>query len=96
MQPYILFPSEIKEKGVGKEVSKKYKEYFINHFGILINVCREGISQKEELPLIEIADIIKILRKYSVVLGDENAEGLEKIFEYYIDIQLIQMINWVL
>lgn len=89
MQPYILFPSEIKEKGVGKEVSKKYKEYFINHFGVLVNVCKEGIFQKEELPLIEIADIIKILRKYSVVLGDENAEGLEKIFENYVDISSV-------
>ena len=89
IQAYILFPSEIKEKGVGKEVSKKYKEYFINHFGVLINVCKEGIFQKEELPLIEIADIIKILRKYSVVLGDENAEGLEKIFKYYIDISVV-------
>lgn len=83
MQPYILFPTEIKEKGIGKEISEKYKKYFLIHFGVLVHTC------KELVPLIEIADIIKVLRKYSVVLGDENAKGLEEICENCKNISVI-------
>lgn len=79
MQPYILFPEEIKEKGDNGETGEKRKEYFLIHFRVLAHEC------KEQLPILEIADIIKILRKCSVVLGDENAEDLEEICGSYHD-----------
>lgn len=83
MQPYILFPTKIKEKGLNRERSEKYKKYFMEHLWILVHVC------KEELPLMAVADIVKILRKYSVVLGDENAKGMEEICENCKDISSI-------
>ncbi len=83
MQPYILFPEEIREKGDNGEIGERRKEYFITHFRVLAHECRE------QLPIIEIADMIKILRKCSVVLGDENAEDLEEICKNYNDFSAI-------
>ncbi|MDE7203370.1 MAG: SIR2 family protein [Lachnospiraceae bacterium] len=74
IQPYILLPEKIREKG---------EEYFTNHLRVLVNEC------KEQQPIMEIADIIKILRKYSVILREENAEGLEEICEGYNDVLTI-------
>lgn len=83
MQPYILFPDQLKEKGDNGDVGEGRKEYFIVHFRVLVHEC------KEQLPTIEIADMIKILRKCSVVLGDENAEDLEEICKSYNDFSSI-------
>ena len=83
MQPYILFPDQIREKGDNGETGEKRKEYFIIHFRILAHEC------KEQSPIIEIADMIKILRKCSVVLGDDNAEDLEEICNNYNDFSAI-------
>lgn len=74
IQPYILLPENIKEKS---------GQYFIEHLRVLMQGC------KEQLPIMEIADIIKILRKCSVVLGEENAEGLEEICESYQDVAAV-------
>ena len=74
IQPYILLPEKNKEKG---------EEYYTEHLRVLVQECK-GL-----IPIVEIADIIKILRKYSVVLGDKNAEGLEEICESYNDVSVI-------
>lgn len=64
MQPYILLPEEIR---------KKYENYFSDHFQVILRKC------KEQRPVNTISNIIKILRKCSVVLDDVSADLLEKI-----------------
>lgn len=84
MQPYILFPDQIKEKGDNGEIGERRKEYFIVHFRVLAHEC------KEQLPIIEIADMIKVLRKCSMVLVDDNAEDLEEICGSYNDFSTME------
>lgn len=75
IQPYILLPEKVRNK---------CEKYFSGHFGVLVRQC------KEELPIVEIADIIKILRKCSIVLEDRNAECLEEICGHFNDIITIE------
>lgn len=74
MQPYIILPEEIR---------RKCENYFTVHFRVLINRC------KEQLPVIEIADTIRILRKCSVILDDDSAKCLEGIYEKDNDITFL-------
>lgn len=75
IQPYILLPEKIRNK---------CEKYFVEHFGVLVCQC------KEEFPVVEIADIIKILRKCSIVLEDRNAEYLEEICGHFNNITTIE------
>lgn len=74
MQPFILLPEEVRQKN---------EEYFSYHFPIIL-----GKHQKDD-PIYIISDIIKILRKCSVVLEDVNAKLLEKICEEFEDISTV-------
>jgi len=75
IQPYILLPENTRNK---------CEKYFSEHFGVLVHQCME------QLPIVAIANIVKILRKCSIVLEDRNAECLEKICEHFNDITTIE------
>lgn len=70
IQAYILLPEKIR---------RKCEKYFNKHFGVLASQC------KEQLPILVLADIVKILRKCSIVLEDRNAECLEEICKHFDD-----------
>jgi hypothetical protein len=74
IQPYVLLPEKVRDK---------CEKYFAEHFGVLVRQC------KEQLPIVEIAEIVKILRKCSIVLEDKNAKGLEEICGHFNNITTI-------